>query len=115
MRLAAIGDMEGAVTEWRKTLLVEPRHARAAENLALAYLDAGRQDEGTALLERSVKIDSTNANAWYFLAHAKLRQGRYSDAAASARRYLRMAPTPARAAEMREILESGKLSVVEGS
>jgi hypothetical protein len=115
VRLASIGDMEGAVTEWRKTLRVEPRHARASENLALAYLDAGRQDEGTALLERSLGVDSTNADAWYFLAHAKLRQGRYADAAASARRYLRMASSPVRAAEMREIMEqTEKLPVAQG-
>jgi len=104
VRLANLGDVAGAQTEWRKVLRVAPRHARALYNLGLAQLDAGHSVEGTALLERSVEADSLRADAWYFLAYSQLQQARYDDAAESAERFLTLGTDPHRAEEMRAII-----------
>ncbi|HEV8479865.1 MAG TPA: tetratricopeptide repeat protein [Candidatus Eisenbacteria bacterium] len=104
VRLANLGDVAGAQTEWRKVLRVAPRHAPTLYNLGLAQLDAGHSVEGTALLERSVEADSMRADAWYFLAYSQLQQARYDDAAESAARFLDLGSDPRRAEEMRAII-----------
>jgi Tfp pilus assembly protein PilF len=104
VRLANLGDVAAAQTEWKKVLRVAPRHAKALMNLGLAQLDAGQSAEGTALLERSVESDSTRVEAWYFLAYSQLQQARYQEAAESAERALSLRPDPRQAAEMRAVV-----------
>jgi len=104
VRLANLGEMAAADTEWRKVLFVDPRHARALQNLGLVLLSEGNAAQGISLLQRSAASDPTRADTWYFLALSQLDQAQYDEAAQSAERFLKLYPDSKRAAEMRDLL-----------
>ncbi len=68
-----------------------PRPAAPANDTILALLSdaqelarAGDLDAAAASLERAIRIDPQNAQLWNRLAHIRLRQGRYAQAASLA-------------------------------
>jgi tetratricopeptide (TPR) repeat protein len=55
--LTAEGYLEPAIAAWKKVLEVDPRNAKAHNNLGLALMWQGRLAEGTAQIQKAREID----------------------------------------------------------
>jgi hypothetical protein len=55
--LTAKGQLEAAIAEWRKVLEIDPRNAKAHNNLGEALMWQGKLAEGTAELQKARKLD----------------------------------------------------------
>ena len=57
------GDLAEAERLYRQTLEAEPGHVTARTNLATAWLQAGRLEDGAAALRRSLELDPRQPGA----------------------------------------------------
>ncbi|WP_454020207.1 tetratricopeptide repeat protein [Azospirillum sp. Marseille-Q6669] len=69
-------DGEGAVTALRRTLALQPDHAAALFQLALACRGVGRHDESLLVLERLLALQPDSLEARYLADRAVEREGR---------------------------------------
>ncbi|MBK3735436.1 tetratricopeptide repeat protein, partial [Azospirillum brasilense] len=69
-------DGEGAVAALRRTLALQPDHAAALFQLALACRGVGRHDESLLALERLLTLQPDSLEARYLADRAVAREGR---------------------------------------
>lgn len=92
--LAARGNVEEAITEFRAALRLEPDSATAHRNLGAALASP---EEALDHLRRSVQLDPNNGQARYDLATALLETREYEDAADQFRAALQLMPNSVKA------------------
>jgi len=106
---AAVGDMWGEIGEVDEAVeaLVESGLPRARFKAAMMLLEAGRNEAALSQLKKCVETGYRRADALYHLAMLLARMGRYREAAASMRRFLKIAePADPRRALLKTLLES---------
>jgi tetratricopeptide (TPR) repeat protein len=69
------GDYEGAITQCRHTLEMDPEFVNAHRVLAAAQLQAGRPEDAAAQLELALSFADTNPVLLAWLAHVKAVTG----------------------------------------
>jgi tetratricopeptide (TPR) repeat protein len=78
--LAAKGQEEAAIAEWKKALELDPRDPMANNNLGLHLLKKGGVDEGIPYFLKAVEADPEYADAQTNLGIALLQKGRTGEA-----------------------------------
>ena len=86
------GDYPAASALIERSVALEPRHALAYSNLAVAYRAQDRMLESIAALEQALRVDPKMGDAWVNLAQSQLRAGFTREAIASARRATEIVP-----------------------
>jgi serine/threonine-protein kinase len=84
-RLFAAGRLEEAIAQARRVLELDPSPRTvtvALSQTGIAYAFIGRPDSGVAVLERMMRIDSTEVGARMYLLFAYAAAGRWADARA---------------------------------
>ena len=71
-RLHHAGDLEPAVTEYRRALAANPNHARAQLGLAQGLYESGRVEAATDCFERAFRLDPESARDGLIAAHRDL-------------------------------------------
>ncbi len=96
--LQSSGQLEDAITQWRRLLQQVPEHVAWRTQMAFAQLDAGQTATAVAELERVVQSRPQRPSAHVNLGIALQAAGRVSDARQSFERALTLDPvsTPAR-------------------
>jgi spermidine synthase/Flp pilus assembly protein TadD len=89
---ASRGAIEGAVSEFRAALRLEPGAAKAHWHLGRALVSTGSRDEGIEHLRTSIQLDSFNGQARYDLAIVLLQAGRLDEAIEHLRATLQLMP-----------------------
>jgi tetratricopeptide (TPR) repeat protein len=78
-RLGVLRWMEGrreeAIRLWRRTVEVDPRHARALSELGIAAFQGGAEAEAEALWRRAIAADPHAAGPWLSLGYLYERRG----------------------------------------
>jgi tetratricopeptide (TPR) repeat protein len=87
----ARGRQAEAEAAFRSALEVEP-HARAAQDLGILLLEAGRLAEAEGFLVEARRLLPQDVNAWYRLSECYYRRGEYEQAEEALRGALRLAP-----------------------
>ncbi len=75
-----LGDIEGAMVEYRKALRLNAQNAVAHSNLGGLLVLAGKPAEGESHLSEALRLDPENAGAYYNLGMLRVRQHRVDDA-----------------------------------
>jgi len=81
-----------AAAEFRRTVELNPNHARAQGNLGFLELEAGRLPQALVYLTEAVRLDPNDALALGSLGTIKLQQGAQNEAAGLFRRVLAIDP-----------------------
>ena len=95
--LAVGGDANGAAQAASEALELTPNDARAAEQLASVFADAGDQPKLAALSEQLVTRFPNRADSWYYRATTLFLAGRYPEAIIAARKVVDIQPSHDRA------------------
>ena len=82
------GELEAALTEWKKAIKIQPNHAIANANLGILLVQMGRYNEAVSVLERAVLLDPGNAGARLHLDVALENLGQHSARGRGGRRPL---------------------------
>lgn len=90
--LSEKGQAEAAVAEWQRALKLEPKDARAHNNLGGVLLRLGRVDEAVAQFQEALRTDPELVNARNNLGLVLLQAGRAADAAEQFRMALDVDP-----------------------
>lgn len=90
--LVRAGQLDAAVTSYRRALALNPNFAEACNNLGNTLLDLGRLDEAEASWRRAIEIIPNYVAAHESLGNVLLRRGMADAAAASYRRALATQP-----------------------
>lgn len=85
------------LTLWRDVVKKSPAKLRPLNNLSALLIDHGRADEALRFAARAIRLDPTNADAYYNQGTASLRAGRLEEAALSLEQSLRLDPENAKA------------------
>jgi len=80
VELAAKGQEEAAIAEWKKALQLDPGDAKAHNNLGVHLLQQGGLDEAITHFQNAVEIDPEYGNAQSNLGIALLQIGRFDEA-----------------------------------
>lgn len=90
--LAQLGDVDGAIAEFRALLEADPRHADAWFNLG--YLLEGRDalDEAERAFRRAVELNPSIDRAWYGLGLVLIRTDRLREAVEALKRNTKLQP-----------------------
>jgi tetratricopeptide (TPR) repeat protein len=91
------GDLDGALTAYRRRVLANPNNGDAHRKLGQIYLELGRHNEASAEFTAALMLDPMNAEACAGRAQIRLRLGDYADAAKWARATLMLNRTHAAA------------------
>jgi Flp pilus assembly protein TadD len=83
---------QSAVTLWEDAARKAPKNVRALYNYGSYLVEAGRADEGIAVLDRTVALDPRHADAWHNLGRAYLMRGAIRDALPPLRAAVRLNP-----------------------
>lgn len=86
--LAAAGDFAAAVPQYQRAIELNDRDPHTLFNFGCTLLSLRRIDEAIEVLERSVQLDPTRADALHNLAIAHAQQGRWETAGALCERAL---------------------------
>ena len=90
--LAVTGDAAGAAREASEALELAPGDARAAEQLASVFADAGDEAKLARLAEQLVSRFPEQADSWYYQATTLFLSGRHQEAIAAARKVIAAHP-----------------------
>jgi tetratricopeptide (TPR) repeat protein len=93
---------------WQDTFRQAPENYVAANNLGLALIDAGREDEAGEPIERARKLSPTYDQAWYNLGLLAARRGDRATAMADYREAIRLTPNHAKAHNNLGVLLGGQ-------
>jgi tetratricopeptide (TPR) repeat protein len=104
--LAKVGEIDGALVEWRKVLEVNPNFPDAAANLGMTLLRKGSLVEAVPALERAVQLEPEAADVRLELGQAYYRVGARAEALATLETYLRLAPAAPNRAQVEELISS---------
>jgi Flp pilus assembly protein TadD len=63
-------DLEGALKEYRRALVLSPRSSKAHSDLGLLYLKMGRNAEAVAEFHQALELDPNNREAAEALPHS---------------------------------------------
>jgi tetratricopeptide (TPR) repeat protein len=91
------GEVDGAITEFRRALEIAPLFDRASNNLAVALLRQGHIDDAIAQWRQAIKINPKFGEAHSNLGNALLKKGQVDDAILEARQALDIDPYSASA------------------
>jgi protein O-mannosyl-transferase len=91
------GQVDEAITHYRKALEIQPGYTEALNNLGNALLQKGQLDEAIAQFQRVLEIQPGFAKAHYNLGTAFLRKGQLDGAIAHYQRALEIQPDYAEA------------------
>jgi tetratricopeptide (TPR) repeat protein len=80
------------ITFYENILSYGPRVARVQNNLAMAYSDAGRDDDAIQHYQEAIRLEDIYPQTHHNLALAYLRQGKVAEARAEFERALRLKP-----------------------
>jgi arylsulfatase A-like enzyme/Flp pilus assembly protein TadD len=78
--ISVTADPDGAITDFQKTLEIQPGFAMAHRDLGIILLQKGRYEEAASHLEQAVSLGLAHARLYNFLGIAYSRTGRYQDA-----------------------------------
>ena len=78
--ISVAADPDGAITDFQKTLEIQPGFAMAHRDLGIILLQKGRYEESAGHLEQAVSLGLAHARLYNFLGIAYSRTGRYQDA-----------------------------------
>jgi tetratricopeptide (TPR) repeat protein len=78
-----LGKSDVAMAHWLKILSLRPNDARMMVTIANALASTGKKTEAITWLERAVKVDPTEASAWYNLGYILQEQEQHAEALAS--------------------------------
>jgi tetratricopeptide (TPR) repeat protein len=78
--ISVTADPDGAITDFQKTLEIQPGFAMAHRDLGIILLQKGRYEEAAVHLEQAVSLGLAHARLYNFLGIAYSRTGRYQDA-----------------------------------
>jgi Flp pilus assembly protein TadD len=87
-----LGDKEGAIAAYRKTIELDPGMSAAHYNLGTVLTSAGREEEGIAEFNTAFRLDPKNADAAYNAAQGLYLLGRFEDALANWKAVKALAP-----------------------
>ena len=106
---------QSAIDTFKKLIEIDPFHAKAHFSLGTAYRRIGEteiaqrnlqrfevlsiEEEQLTHLKRFVKLNPTNAEAWYRLGRTQLKRQLYAEATQSLERYIALAPQETRGYE----------------
>jgi tetratricopeptide (TPR) repeat protein len=90
--LQGLGQLDEAVTNYRRALQIKPDFAQAHSNLSVALLDLDQADAAVTASRRALQIKPDYAQAHNNLGNALHRLDRFDEAAASCRRALQLQP-----------------------
>lgn len=93
--LARRGDMDGAASEYRQAIRLDPQLASAYRGLGAVLLDRHEYGEAAEVLAVSVGLREGDAEAWYWLGRARLARRDFSGAAEALRKSLQLNPDDA--------------------
>src|SRR5437660_796308 len=54
-----LGDLDGAIADYTKAIEIDPRDAQAYENLGLALLTKGKDQEAEQDFKKAIELDAT--------------------------------------------------------
>lgn len=77
---------------YERTLKYTPKSGRAMNNLANAYVDAGRYDEGVLLYKKTLETDPGFKTTYYNLANAYKKTGRNQEAISRYKKAIEVEP-----------------------
>jgi tetratricopeptide (TPR) repeat protein len=78
--LAAKGQDEAAIAEWKEALKLDPEDAKAHNNLGVLLLRKGRLDEGIAHFQKALEVNPEYSDALNNLGIALLKEGKSEEA-----------------------------------
>lgn len=88
------GDLEKAILDFDKTILIEPDYVIAYVGRGEAYRDMGNLDQAVADFSRAIEIEPTNARAYYNRGAIYYKTGLREKAVSDFERYLEFEPNP---------------------
>jgi tetratricopeptide (TPR) repeat protein len=106
LRTYAGGRYERAIEEFRKTIAIDPSHARAYNKLGSVYFNLGMLDEARGYQERALALDPDFEGAHYELALVFKKLGDMEKARHHWKEYLRIEPAGFFAAKAEEEIKS---------
>ena len=112
--MAADGDIEGAMREYRQALVVNPNNAVAHSNLGGLLVTRGKVEEGVRHLSEALRLDPENGAAFYNLGMLYFRQGRFDEAVRHLSSAVRFKPEHATARRMLGALLCNRGKLMEG-
>ncbi len=90
--LTALGQMEGAITEYRTALEIQPNYAEAHHNFGVALYKQGHLDEAMAHYRKALQLKPDYADAHNSLGVVLARSGRFDEAIAHGNEALEIKP-----------------------
>jgi tetratricopeptide (TPR) repeat protein len=90
--LAAKGEREEAIREYRTALALDPKLAQAHVNLGITLDDKGEREEAIQELRTAITIDPKHAQAHGALGMALLQQGQFNEARNATQACLQLLP-----------------------
>ncbi len=87
-RQVALGELEGAIGDYRKALALDDHYAAGQNYLGFALAAQGKLDEAQTALKRYTELAPTEPNAFDSLARLALEMGKLEQAATDARKAL---------------------------
>lgn len=90
--LTSTGDLEGAVSLYRKIATLDPQYEEAYYNSGLLYLDMDSLSKAEQQFDLTVKTSPTHIRGYYFRGLSRELQGEVEAAIADYEQALRMAP-----------------------
>jgi tetratricopeptide (TPR) repeat protein len=91
-RQVALGDLEGAVADYKKAVALDEKYGAAQNFLGFALADQGKVDEAENALKKYATLAPTEPNALDSLATLALRMGDLGEAMAEERKALNLDP-----------------------
>ncbi len=91
-RQVALGDLDGAVADYRRAVALDDKYAVANNFLGFALADQGKQDEAAASLKKYAALAPNEPNALDSLASLALRNGDLGEAIADERKAINLDP-----------------------
>jgi tetratricopeptide (TPR) repeat protein len=86
------GQVNEAIAEYQKALVLQPDYSESHSGLALALLQKGDVDEAIAHFRKALELQPNDANCCYNLGHALLQVGRVDEALAPLQKAVAIKP-----------------------
>jgi tetratricopeptide (TPR) repeat protein len=74
------GQIDEAISQFRKAIRLKPDYALTHNNLGIAFLDHGQTDEAIGQFQEAIRLTPDFAEAYYNLGNALLRKGQTDEA-----------------------------------